>query len=80
MVSSAVAGNGGNCKSITKTSGERMLTPEDRISNEFDIDSVAHSPDYEFRFSVLPDSGTDTTKDYTVVVTATYFCKFSHPK
>jgi len=80
MVSSAVSGAGQSCKSITKTFSERMLSPEDRITNEYNIDAAVHSPEYEFHFSTLADLGTDNSKDHSIVITATYYCKFTNPK
>eukprot|EP00965_Chrysotila_dentata_P024737 820378-Pleurochrysis_carterae.AAC.1 len=55
MVSSAVSGTGHHTKSITKVFSERYLSAEDRLSNEFNLNDPVHNPDYEYRFSIVPD-------------------------
>eukprot|EP00965_Chrysotila_dentata_P137974 4563667-Pleurochrysis_carterae.AAC.1 len=53
QISSAVTG-AAHTKSITKAFHERYMSPEDRMQDEYDINSL-HTPEYEYRFGVLPD-------------------------
>eukprot|EP00965_Chrysotila_dentata_P179772 5935713-Pleurochrysis_carterae.AAC.1 len=79
MISSAVSGASSSTKSITKMFHERFMSPEDRLGNEYDIDVTAHNPVYEYRFGLVPDMGTLPDKNVSLVLTANYFVKFTHP-